>query len=292
MSTAQDEIDGLLARNKDRHTAHPDDEHDDAQTRFSDDTPEHQPELRDSRVHDQDSDGSSAEQDTIMPTSTRGYTVPATLFSANTGPKGVIADAQSFEKAKHSSWRSRLRSNMTKRTAPNNTQFSKELAKAPTQGTIERGDLSSDDDEKFMREWRKYRLKELQTFDPRARRRSPSKRTFGRVEVVDASGYLDAVEKVGPETVVIVAIYDDESPVSRLVEDCLSTLAQKYSETRFVKLHYIEAEMDAVSVPAILAYKGGNLFANLVSVIDEIPPNRNLSSSSLELVMQRHHIFA
>jgi hypothetical protein len=73
--------------------------------------------------------------------------------------------------------------------------------------------------------------------------------------------------------------------VSRLVEDCLNALAQKYNETRFVKLHYIEAEMDVASVPAILAYRGGDLFANLVSVIGEIPPNRNLSSSSLELVL-------
>jgi Phosducin len=214
MSTAQDEIDGLLARNKGRHAAHPADEHHDAQTRVSDEAPEHhhhhhhRRSLRDRHDHSPDSDGSGAEQD-AMPTSTRGYTVPVTLFSANTGPKGVIADAQSFEKAKHSSWRSRLRSNMTKRS-PSNNQFAKELAKSPAKGSIERSDLSSDDDEEFMREWRKHRLRELQTFDPRARRRSPSKRKYGRVEVVDASGYLDAVEKVGPETVVVVTIYDDE----------------------------------------------------------------------------------
>jgi hypothetical protein len=78
-----------------------------------------------------------------------------------------------------------------------------------------------------------------------------------------------------------------QSPVSRLVEDCLNTLAQKHNETRFVKLHYIEAEIDAAGVPAILAYKGGDMFANLVSVIDKIPQNRNLSSSSLELVLQQ-----
>jgi hypothetical protein len=71
------------------------------------------------------------------------------------------------------------------------------------------------------------------------------------------------------------------------VEDSLTTIAQKHYETRFVKLHYIEAEMDIASVPAILAYKAGELFANLVSVIDEIPPNRNLSSSSLELVFKQ-----
>ncbi|KAH0547507.1 hypothetical protein FGG08_000232 [Glutinoglossum americanum] len=296
MSAAQDEINGLLARNTDKPVArHPEDED---QLHYSDEAPEddsdnHRHRHRNHKQkqdydHDQDSDGSGIEQE-AMPSSTRGYTVtvPVKHFSANTGPKGVIADAQSFEKAKHSSWRSRLRSNISRHTSSHD-HFAKELVKTPPRGSLERGDLSSeDDDEEFMREWRKHRLRELQTYDPRARRQSPSKRKYGRVEVVDASGYLDAVEKVGSETVVVVAIYDDESPVSRLVEDCLNTLAQKYSETRFVKLHYIEAEMDIASVPAILGYKGGDLFANLVSVIDQIPPNRNLSSSSLELVLRQ-----
>jgi hypothetical protein len=212
MSAAQDEIDRLLARNQNKSSSHhpEDDEDDQQQTRYSDEALEEDRENRrhHNRDRDQDSDGSGAEQD-AMPTSTRGYTVPVTHYSANTGPKGVIADAQSFEKAKHSSWRSRLRSGISRHTS--HVPFSKELAKAPPRGSLERGDLSSeDDDEEFMREWRKHRLRELQTFDPRARRRSPSKRKYGRVEVVDASGYLDAVEKVGPDTVVVVAIYDDE----------------------------------------------------------------------------------
>jgi hypothetical protein len=206
MSSAQDEIDGLLARNQGKRTVHPEDEYDDRQTHSSDDAPEyphHDRSDKNKHSHDLDSDGSGTELE-AMPTSTRGYTVPVTIYSANTGPKGVIADAQSFEKAKHSSWRSRLRSNVMRHTS------SKEPATAPARPSVKNGDLSSDDDEEFMREWRKHRIRELQTFDPRARRRSPSKRKYGRVEVVDASGYLDAVEKVGPETVVVVAIYDDE----------------------------------------------------------------------------------
>ena len=55
-----------------------------------------------------------------------------------------------------------------------------------------------------------------------------------------------------------------------------------------MKLHYLDAEMDETSVPAILAYKGGDLFANLVSVIDEIPAGRDLSVSSLESVLQSY----
>lgn len=45
--------------------------------------------------------------------------------------------------------------------------------------------------------------------------------------------------------------------------------------------------MDAACVPAILAYKAGELFANLVAVIDEMPAGRDLSSMSLELLLKQ-----
>ena len=78
-----------------------------------------------------------------------------------------------------------------------------------------------------------------------------------------------------------------QSSVSGLVEDCLDTLARKHQTTRFVKLRYPEAEMDVACVPAILAYKAGELFANLVAVINDIPAGRDLSSSSLELLLRQ-----
>lgn len=81
-----------------------------------------------------------------------------------------------------------------------------------------------------------------------------------------------------------------QSSESRFVEDCLSTLARRYTTTRFVKLHYDEAEMDSEVVPAILSYKNGDLFANLPRIVDEIPPGRALSSESLETVMKREGI--
>jgi hypothetical protein len=48
--------------------------------------------------------------------------------------------------------------------------------------------------------------------------------------------------------------------------------------------------MDPAGVPAILAYKAGELFANLVSVIDELPAGRDLSTSSLEFVLRQYVI--
>ena len=79
-----------------------------------------------------------------------------------------------------------------------------------------------------------------------------------------------------------------QSSLSHEVETYMTALARKYEYTRFIRLAYDEAEMDAAGVPAVLAYKNGELFANLVSVVDEIPAERELSASSLEAVLQRY----
>ena len=72
------------------------------------------------------------------------------------------------------------------------------------------------------------------------------------------------------------------------MEDAIATIARKHEYTRFVKLSYQDAEMSPAAVPALLAYKGGDLIANLVSIIDEIPEGRDLSTSSLEMVLQQY----
>lgn len=71
------------------------------------------------------------------------------------------------------------------------------------------------------------------------------------------------------------------------MEDALKDLARKYVTTRFVKLHFREAEMDEVAAPGVLAYKGGECFANLVSIINEMPAGRDISSATVEGVLQQ-----
>lgn len=73
-----------------------------------------------------------------------------------------------------------------------------------------------------------------------------------------------------------------------MVEDALHSLARKHATVRFIKLHYLDAEMDEIAVPGILAYKGGDCFANLVSVMNEIPTGQGVNSSALELLLQQY----
>lgn len=73
-----------------------------------------------------------------------------------------------------------------------------------------------------------------------------------------------------------------------MIEDCVRTLAQKHSNTRFVRLHFQDAEMEPAGVPALIAYRGGDKFAGLVPLMDEMPDDADLSSLTLEAVMQRY----
>jgi hypothetical protein len=78
-----------------------------------------------------------------------------------------------------------------------------------------------------------------------------------------------------------------QSDVSTAIEECLRQLARRHLETRFVKLNYEDAEMEPAGVPALLAYRGGDKFAGLVPLIQEIPEDADVSANTLEAVLQR-----
>ncbi len=121
-----------------------------------------------------------------------------------TGVKGVIADARSYEEARRNgSWKA-SRVNSTSRTADKRASTATFLK--------DDGEGSDTEDEEFLERWRQQRREELQSVgnDIRNRRTSPSVRRYGRFDEVDALGYLDAIEKVTRDTVVVVFVYDSE----------------------------------------------------------------------------------
>ena len=139
------------------------------------------------------------------------YHIPSgTHFDANTGPKGVIADAKSYDRARKRSFRQTI---YALSNGISGNVFHDKQKPAPTREKSSSPEVSGDDDEDaFVQKWRAERLSELQSggHDHRTRRLSPSKRRYGRVATVDANGYLDAIEKVSPETIVVVMISDEQ----------------------------------------------------------------------------------
>lgn len=243
--------------------------------------------------------------DMAVNTTSSTYYVPRATRLANTGPKGVIADAQAFEQAK--------RQALSSTTSPKKKRLSFLGGQSPPSAyKNEEFDKSSgdEDDEGFMAMWRQRRLMELTSNKfANVLGRSGGKKVYGHLTRVSAEGYLDAIEKAPADTVVVVLIYDHlvrlltcftsqlpetkltnrKAEISVLVEDAVREMARTHSKTRFVKLHYAEAEFEPAGVPAFLAYRGGEKFAGFVPVSDEIPDTEDLSARSLTALLQRYY---
>ncbi|KIV87511.1 hypothetical protein PV11_03050 [Exophiala sideris] len=270
---AREEADRYFSH-QDHHTSHPEDRDDESIRSYEDE------DKFDEAYHSDpgtDDDDTAANMATMTSTRTT-YHLPTQTYDANTGPKGVIADAQSYARAKQSTFRQRLASfasNLTSSAKPAATGTTGADKRKSFFGTSPKSTSSSDEnlaltdeeaDSEFMRSWRASRLAELssqsQSQSASQRRQVPSQRTWGTFIEVDATGYLDAVEKVSDDTVVVVMIYDPSS-ASAEVEDELSTLAYKHNKTRFVRLNHEIADMESVQIPAVLAYRGGEVFATI-----------------------------
>lgn len=135
--------------------------------------------------------------------------LPPASFDAGraTGVKGVIADARNYENARKSKWSEKMRSARRSVIGLTSIKSSHDAKSSDSEHSGE------EDEEQFLRQWRESRRRELESEDRsrvRNRRTSPSVRTYGRFEEVDALGYLDAIEKVSRDTTVVVFVYDQE----------------------------------------------------------------------------------
>ncbi|KAL2262558.1 hypothetical protein VTK26DRAFT_934 [Humicola hyalothermophila] len=214
----------------------------------------------------------------------------------STGVKGVIADARSYEAARRTKWKDRV--SATRRSVFGVNGGSKGTARLD-RGSSSDSDFSGlgeddPDEEAFLRQWREARRRELEeeSRNPvRNRRTSPSARLYGRFDQVDALGYLDAIEKVGRETVVVVFVYDHECEVSAAIEAALAPLVSTYPAVHFVKVHYEDIEFDNAGVPAILAYRNqGDLFANMTGILEMIPDDEDFDTEALKRLFVKHDI--
>jgi hypothetical protein len=286
-TAAQDEFNELM-RDKGRETRHPEDRLDD-----SDLSDPESPGAADDYLEKVDTDD---ELDLPRDMRSNNSYMPSLRSEANTGPKGVIADAQAFEQAKK-----QARRFTWKKTQSPPAQYN------VTANWHEKDASSEDDgDDSFMKEWRAARLRELQNVGQRIRSRtnSPSRRVYGNFPLVDAEGYLDALDKSSPETTVVVFVYSNEvrSPhdnarvpatnylqagVTAEIEACMAEVAKRNDTVRFIKLHNDDAEMEEAGLPAVLSYKRGEKIAGLVPLLDALPDDSELSAISLETALRR-----
>ncbi|KAF2796766.1 hypothetical protein K505DRAFT_359048 [Melanomma pulvis-pyrius CBS 109.77] len=262
-TAAQAEFNELI-RDKDTHHSHPEDRLDDSD--HSDAESSHAADFLERTDTDDELD---------LPTDMRSnYYLPSIRSEANTGPKGVIADAHAFEQAK-------------KQAQKQARRFSKRSPPSSYHATAYHDDKSEDDSEdSFMKKWRESRLRDLENVGQRIRSRttSPSKKIYGDLPAVDALGFLNATEHMSRDLVVVVLIYDDRSDTSATVETYMREVAQRNNTIRFIKLHCEDADMGLVDadLPAVLIYKRNALFASYLPVTAALPKDSELSAISLE----------
>ena len=212
---AQEEFDSIIAKASasERHSSHPDDKEDYYHDREHSDRDEEEA-FQASRVDDEMK--FSFANENHGGSGSTALKLPHKSFDSGrtTGVKGVIADARNYEEARRQgSWRNRI-SAAARESSVGKRASSLGLLRDRENGRDRSGSELSvgSDEEEFMERWRQSRRDELvrEGNDIRNRRTSPSVRRYGRFDDVNALGYLDAIEKVGRETVVVVFVYDEE----------------------------------------------------------------------------------
>lgn len=201
--SAQEEFERLVNSNREVLKTHPED-------RNASETESEEEEKQDEGQEQSDNDSDYADsihddRRNMGSRTTTTYTVPTTVFEANTGPKGVIADAQSYERERRKTFRRTLL-DLTGLDLSKKTDADKDRK---TDSNKDKIPLDADDEE-FMQRWREKRMRELSQQQNHMRRNSPSKRLYGTVDEVDAEGYLNAIERVPPDTTVVVCIFDPD----------------------------------------------------------------------------------
>jgi len=75
--------------------------------------------------------------------------------------------------------------------------------------------------------------------------------------------------------------------INHEVEACMQDVAKRNDTVRFVKMTGDDAEIDNDVLPAVLAYKGGDKFASLLPLLNELPDDSELSPISLETAFRK-----
>lgn len=205
-----------------------------------------------------------------------------------TGPKGVKADHIYQQQNK-------LVSENQARAEYN----AKMLAKAPTTTTYAQDQQNKAAEEILVLEheeeilnkdelayYRRKRLEELKNLKGSNHYLRRQQKVFGMLTTIDMEEYPDEIDNEWKTIPVIVHLFDESLPDCRLLDDFLKSLAKKYTLAKFLRVSANDLEFDLVGSPAILAYQGGLLIANLVRIIDEV--GTRFDVDSIEDILLRY----
>ncbi|XP_033746488.1 phosducin-like protein [Pecten maximus] len=198
-------------------------------------------------------------------------------YSTNTGPKGVINDWREFKRLENERREAQEKEKlamMKKLSMTCRSHLDDEKEKQKDEELLQELEELEDD---FLKEYRMKRLEEMR----KALQNVPK---FGKVVDLNSDSFVEAIDKELPQVTVIIHLYEDKVQACEAMNGCLACLAQDYPSVKFCKIKASETQLSnkfaKMGVPALLAYKGGELIGNFVKLTEEL--GKDFFSSDVE----------
>lgn len=208
----------------------------------------------------------------------------------NTGPKGVMEDWRRYKQ---------LETEKRDEQELERLELSKRLALTCRS---EREDKEAEEkvdaeieammDDEFLHSYMQKRMREMME----AANCANTKTIFGTViNLTNGDEFLEAVDNEDHKNVIIVVhIWETSVPSCIAVDGCLQSIAKDYCHVKFCRIQASAAGLSrhfkASGVPAILAYKGGDVFATFVRLTDTF--GEDFYANDLESFLIEHGVLA
>ncbi|DBA75401.1 hypothetical protein WJX77_002145 [Trebouxia sp. C0004] len=116
------------------------------------------------------------------------------------------------------------------------------------------------DDDRFLEQYRQERIEQLKAAQKQAR--------FGTMEHITRGDFVQQVTNAGEDVYVVVHLYKDKVADSAMLGECLTELAKKHPQTKFVKIISTECipSYPDKNVPTVLIYKDTKCLQHLIGL--------------------------
>ncbi|XP_013192784.1 phosducin-like protein [Amyelois transitella] len=184
--------------------------------------------------------------------------------ASNTGPKGVLEDWRRFQEMERAARREKEIESWElakKLTLATRTAAEEEQAKEVEALEEEWKELL---DEEYLMKYQQQRKQELME-------KLQKLKKFGKVLTLNSKEeFLDAIDQEDPTVTVVVHIYNHSEEACQTMDGCLKILSQEHPAVKFCRIQAdktgLSRQFKVDGVPALLAYKGGDIIGNFVGL--------------------------
>ncbi|KAL3313931.1 hypothetical protein Ciccas_007460 [Cichlidogyrus casuarinus] len=181
-----------------------------------------------------------------------------------TGPKGVKADYEIYKLMEYH----RKKAEQEKFLKSINEHALTSLTYREEKALLE--SKNSDDEDEFLSEFRKRRIKEMLDTSKLPR--------FDRVISLNTENFVDEIDKTHPAISVVVHLYE-KSPVCDKINLIFDHLCQQFVHTKFCRMKATSASMSyeftTKGVPTVLVYKNKEMVGNILRPDKDLESNFN-----------------